>query len=203
MAAQPLNIQQQVYAGYWRVRLVIAKPILDIEHAAFNRKLLGDELSPAWDAVFNKGGTDLNFPVHLLSIIIKLKPAADNSTLQGIDAAGILADDPQAKQSNVYIKGYMVANNAVTANLPIGDNRWWEPFHQRYVAALMENAEWERMAKEKEAQKATATLQATMDEILPNVAQAEEEQRKAGEMKKKGTGPRAKKQGEKQVEKWW
>ncbi|KIK78419.1 hypothetical protein PAXRUDRAFT_16886 [Paxillus rubicundulus Ve08.2h10] len=174
MATQPLNVQQQVYARYWHVRSAIAKPILDIECTVFNRKLLDDELSPAWDAVFNKGRTDLNFPMHLLSIIIKLKPTADNGTLQGIDAAGILPDDPQAKQSKVYIKGYTVANNAVTANLPIGDNQWWEPFHQHYVAALMENAKWEQMEKEKEAQKAAATLQATVDEILQNVAQAEE-----------------------------
>ncbi|KIK79719.1 hypothetical protein PAXRUDRAFT_160520 [Paxillus rubicundulus Ve08.2h10] len=143
MAAQPLNVQQQVYAGYWHVRSAIAKPILDIECMAFNRKLLDDELSPAWDAVFNKGRTDLSFPMHLLSIIIKLKPTANNSTLQGINAMGILPNDPQAKQSKVYIKGYTVTNNAVTANLPISDNQWWEPFHQHYAAALMENTEWE------------------------------------------------------------
>ncbi|KIK79720.1 hypothetical protein PAXRUDRAFT_16184 [Paxillus rubicundulus Ve08.2h10] len=42
-----------------------------------------------------------------------------------------------------------------------------------------------------------------MDEILQKkMAQAEEERRKAEEMKKKGTGSRVKKQGEKQVEKW-
>ncbi|KIK76472.1 hypothetical protein PAXRUDRAFT_18185 [Paxillus rubicundulus Ve08.2h10] len=219
MAAQPLNVQQQVYAGYWRVRSVITKPILDIEHAAFNRKLLDDELasqgkcfiwsrltqhrqSPAWDAMFNKGRTDLNFPMHLLSIIIKLKPTADNGTLQGINAMGILPDDPQAKQSKVYIKGYTVTNNTVTGNLPIGDNWWWEPFHQRYVAAMMENTNRERMAKEKEAQKAAATLQAAADEILQKkMAWTEEEQTKAEETKTKGTGSRAKKQGEKQVEK--
>ncbi|KIK75871.1 hypothetical protein PAXRUDRAFT_171427 [Paxillus rubicundulus Ve08.2h10] len=143
MAAQPLNIQQQVYAGYWHVRLAITKLILDIERAAFNRKLLDDELSPAWDTVFNKGRTDLNFLIHLLSIIIELKPTADNSTLQGIDAMGILPDNPQAKQSKVYIKGYTVANDAITGNLPISDNQWWEPFHQCYAAAMMENANQE------------------------------------------------------------
>ncbi|KIK75574.1 hypothetical protein PAXRUDRAFT_51081, partial [Paxillus rubicundulus Ve08.2h10] len=150
MAAQPLDVQQQVYARYWHIRLAITKPILDIERAAFNRKLLDDELSPAWDAVFNKGRTDLNFPMHLLSIIIKVKPAADKGTLQGIDTTGILPDDPQATQSKVDIKGYTVANNAVTGNLPIGDNQWWEAFHQHYAAAMMENADRERMAKEKE-----------------------------------------------------
>ncbi|KIK72094.1 hypothetical protein PAXRUDRAFT_22408, partial [Paxillus rubicundulus Ve08.2h10] len=197
MAAQPLNVQQQVYAGYWRVRSAITKPILDIEHVAFNRKLLDEELSLAWDAVFNKGRTDLNFPMHLLSIIIKLKPTANNGTLQGINAAGILPDDPQVKESKVYIKGYMVANNTITGNLPISDNRWWEPFHQRYAAAAMENADQERMAKEKEAHKATATLQAAADEILQKkMVQAKEARRKAEEMKK-GTGSRAK-QGEKQ-----
>ncbi|KAF8835881.1 hypothetical protein BDN67DRAFT_984304 [Paxillus ammoniavirescens] len=144
MAAQQLDVQQQVYAVYWRVRSAITKPILEIECR-----------------------TDLNFPMHLLSIIIKLKPAANNGTLQGINVAGILPDDPQARQSKVYIKEYTIANNAVIPNLPIGDNRWWDPFHQHYVVALMENAEWE----------------------------------KAEEMKKKGAGSRAKKQGEKQVEK--
>ncbi|KIK75573.1 hypothetical protein PAXRUDRAFT_172409 [Paxillus rubicundulus Ve08.2h10] len=59
------------------------------------------------------------------------------------------------------------------------------------------------MAKEKEAQKATATLQAATDEILQKkMARAEEEQRKAEETKTKGTRSQAKKQGEKQVEKW-
>ncbi|KIK76536.1 hypothetical protein PAXRUDRAFT_18133 [Paxillus rubicundulus Ve08.2h10] len=202
MAAQPLDIQQQVYAGYWHVRLAITKLILDIECAAFNRKLLDDELSPAWDTMFNKGRTDLNFPMHLLSIIIKLKPTANNGTLQGIDTTGILPDNPQAKQSKVYIKGYTVANNTVTGNLPISDNWWSEPFHQRYVAAMMENADRERMVKKKEVQKAAATLQAAADEILQKkMARAEEEQRKAEEMKTKGTGSRVKKQGEKQVEK--
>ncbi|KAF8836296.1 hypothetical protein BDN67DRAFT_1014813 [Paxillus ammoniavirescens] len=143
MAAQQLDVQQQVYTVYWHVRLAIAKPILEIECAAFNKRILDNELSPAWDVVFNKGRTDLNLPMHLLSIIIKLKPAADNSTLLGIDVAGILPDDPQARQSKVYIKGYTITNNAVTPNLPIGDNRWWDPFHQRYAAALMENAEQE------------------------------------------------------------
>ncbi|KAF8835729.1 hypothetical protein BDN67DRAFT_1015282 [Paxillus ammoniavirescens] len=115
--------------------------------------------------------------MHLLSIIIKLKPTTDNGTLQGIDVAGILPDDPQAS-----------------------DNRWWDPFHQHYVAVLMENTEWERMTKEKEA---TATLQAAADELLQKkMVQAEEEQRKAEEMKKKGARSQAKKQGEKQVEKW-
>ncbi|KIK75484.1 hypothetical protein PAXRUDRAFT_172746 [Paxillus rubicundulus Ve08.2h10] len=192
MAAQSLDVQQQVYAGYWRVRSAITKLILDIECAAFNRKLLDDELvsqgkgfiwsrltqhcrSPALDAVFNKGRTNLNFPMHLLSII-RLKPAADNGTLQGIDATGILPDDPQAKQSKVYIKGYTVANNTITGNLPIGDNQWWEPFHQCYVAAMMENTDQEQMAKEKEAQKAAATLQAATDEILQQkMVRAEEE----------------------------
>ncbi|KAF8834191.1 hypothetical protein BDN67DRAFT_985502 [Paxillus ammoniavirescens] len=189
----------QVYAIYWRVRLAIAKLILEIKHMAFNKRILDDELSPAWDVVFNKGRTDLNFPMHLLSIIIKLKPAADNSTLQGINVVGILPDDPLARQSKVYIKGYTVANNTVTPNLPIGDNRWWDPFHQCYAAVLMENAERERMTKEKEA---AATLQAATDELLQKkMAQAEEEQRKAEEMKKKAAGSRAKKQGEKQVEK--
>ncbi|KAF8833738.1 hypothetical protein BDN67DRAFT_1017234 [Paxillus ammoniavirescens] len=117
MAAQQLDVQQQVYAVYWRVRSAIAKPILEIEHAVFNRRILDDKLSPAWDAVFNKGRTDLNFPMHLLSIIIKLKPAANNSTLQGINVTGILPDDPQARQSKVYIKGYTVANNTVERNL--------------------------------------------------------------------------------------
>ncbi|KAF8834828.1 hypothetical protein BDN67DRAFT_1016108 [Paxillus ammoniavirescens] len=182
MAAQQLNVQQQVYAVYWHVRSAIAKLILEIEHAAFNRRILDDELSPAWDVVFNKGRTDLNFLMHLLSIIIQLKPAANNGTLQGIDVAGILPDDPQAKQSKVYIKGYTVANNAVTANLPIGDNWWWEPFHQCYAAALMENAENEILRKK--------------------MAQAEEERRKAEEMKKKGARSWAKKQAGKQVEKW-
>ncbi|KIK72638.1 hypothetical protein PAXRUDRAFT_21758 [Paxillus rubicundulus Ve08.2h10] len=176
MAAQPLNVQQQVYAGYWCVRLAITKPILDIEHVVFNRKLLDDKLLLAWDAMFNKGRTNLNFPMHLLSIIIKLKPTADNGTLQGIDTTGILPNDQQAKQSKVYIKGYTVTNNTITGNLPISDNRWWEPFHQRYVAAMMENTNWERMVKEKEAQKAAATLQATADEILQKkMARVEEE----------------------------
>ncbi|KAF8835130.1 hypothetical protein BDN67DRAFT_984821 [Paxillus ammoniavirescens] len=199
MAAQQLDVQQQVYAIYWRVRSAITKPILEIEHAAFNRRILDNELSPAWDAVFNKGRADLNFPMHLLSIIMKLKPAADNSTLQGIDITGILPDDPQARQSKVYIKGYTIANNAVTPNLPIGDNRWWDPFHQCYVAALMQNAEQEQLTKEKEA---AATLQAAVDELLQKkMVQAEEERRKAEEMRKKGTRSWAKKQGEKQVEK--
>ncbi|KAF8833155.1 hypothetical protein BDN67DRAFT_1017880 [Paxillus ammoniavirescens] len=199
MAAQQLDVQQQVYAVYWRVRSAFAKLILEIEHVVFNRRILDDELSPAWDVVFNKGRTDLNFLMHLLNIIIKLKPAADNSTLQGINVAGILPDDPQARQSKVYIKGYTIANNAVTPNLPIANNRWWDPFHQCYAAALMQNTEWEQLTKEKEA---AAMLQAAADELLQKkMVQAEEEQRKAGEMRKKGAGSRAKKQGEKQVEK--
>ncbi|KAF8834621.1 hypothetical protein BDN67DRAFT_985187 [Paxillus ammoniavirescens] len=199
MAAQQLDVQQQVYAVYWHVRSAIAKLILEIEHMVFNRRILDDELSLAWDAVFNKGRTNLNFLMHLLSIIIKLKPTADNGTLQGINIMGTLPDDPLARQSKVYIKGYTIANNAVTPNLPISDNRWWDPFHQCYVAALMENAEREQMTKEKEA---AATLQAAVDELLQKkMVQAEEERRKAEEMKKKATGSRAKKQGEKQVEK--
>ncbi|KIK99024.1 hypothetical protein PAXRUDRAFT_52290, partial [Paxillus rubicundulus Ve08.2h10] len=127
MAAQPINIQQQVYARYWHVRSAIAKPILEIKCTVFNRKLLDDELV-TWDTMFNKGRTDLNFPMHLLSIIIKLKPAADNGTLQAINMASILPDDPQAKLSKVYIKGYTVTNSAVTPNLLISDNLWWELF---------------------------------------------------------------------------
>ncbi|KIK78688.1 hypothetical protein PAXRUDRAFT_163281 [Paxillus rubicundulus Ve08.2h10] len=143
MAAQPLNIQQQMYAGYWHVRSVIAKPVMEIGHVAFNRKLLDNKLSPAWDAIFNKGRTDLNFPMNLLSIIIKLKPAADNGTLQAINVAGILPDDPQAKLFKVYMKGYTVANNANTPNLAISDNWWWEQFHQCYATAVMEKADQE------------------------------------------------------------
>jgi hypothetical protein len=44
MAAQPIDFQSQVHAKYWRVRTAIAQPILDTEHAAFNRKLLDNEL---------------------------------------------------------------------------------------------------------------------------------------------------------------
>ncbi|KAF8834444.1 hypothetical protein BDN67DRAFT_985322 [Paxillus ammoniavirescens] len=122
VAAQHLDVQQQVYAIYWRVRLAITKPILEIEHAAFNRRILDDKL---------------------------------------------------ARQSKVYIKGYTLANNAITPNLPISNNRWWDPFHQRYVAALMQNTEQERLTKEKEA---AATLQAAVDELLQKkMAQAEED----------------------------
>ncbi|KIJ57704.1 hypothetical protein HYDPIDRAFT_31456 [Hydnomerulius pinastri MD-312] len=129
------DIQQQVYTGYRQVRLVIAKPILNSERAAFNQKLLQEELSPAWGTVFTQGRTYLNFPTHLISIIIQLKPAADQGRLNAIDAAAILPDDPKIQKTKAYQKGYIIPDSSVTTNLPISNNRWWKEFHQQYEAA--------------------------------------------------------------------
>ncbi|KIJ10355.1 hypothetical protein PAXINDRAFT_16644 [Paxillus involutus ATCC 200175] len=200
MAAQPINFQSQVHAKYWRVRTAIAQPILDTEHAAFNRKLLDNELSPAWALVFRQGRTDVTFPMHLMSIIIKLQPAADKGSLQSINTANISPDDPECQTSKAYQKGYIVPNNTITSDHPIGNNRWWEDFHQQYVAAATQRADQERMAKEEElaqrqrkakekeeAKQATAVMQAVAEEL---------------EMKKKKAAlTQAKKQVEKQVEK--
>ncbi|KIJ05585.1 hypothetical protein PAXINDRAFT_21173 [Paxillus involutus ATCC 200175] len=105
MAAQPIDFQSQVHAKYWRVRMAIAQPILDTEHAAFNRKLLDNELSPAWALVFTQGRTDITFPMHLMSIIMKLQPAANKGSLQSINAANISPDDPECQTSKAYQKG--------------------------------------------------------------------------------------------------
>ncbi|KIJ05760.1 hypothetical protein PAXINDRAFT_21005 [Paxillus involutus ATCC 200175] len=150
MAAQPIDFQSQVHAKYWRVRTAITQPILDTEHAAFNRKLLDNELSPAWALVFTQGRTDVTFPMHLMSTIMKLQPAANKGSLQSINAANISPDDPKCQTSKAYQKGYIVPNNTVTSDHPISDNRWWEDFHQRYVAATTQRADQERMAKEEE-----------------------------------------------------
>ncbi|KAF8834683.1 hypothetical protein BDN67DRAFT_1016246 [Paxillus ammoniavirescens] len=117
MATQPINIQHQVYVRY--CRSVHPKPVLEIKHVVFNKKLLDNKVSPAWDTVFNKGRTNLNFPMHLLRIIIKLKPAVNNGTLQAINVVGILFKNPQAKTFNVYIKGYIVAKIAFKYECPI------------------------------------------------------------------------------------
>ncbi|KIJ10837.1 hypothetical protein PAXINDRAFT_16229 [Paxillus involutus ATCC 200175] len=191
MAAQPIDFQSQVHAKYWRVRTAITQPILNTEHAAFNRKLLDNELSPAWALVFRQGRTDVTFPMHLMSIIMKLQPAADKGSLQSINAANILPDDPECQTSKAYQKGYIVPNNTVTSDHLISDNRWWEDFHQRYVAA--------RKAKEKEeAKQATAAMQAVAEELVrKKKAEAEEERKKAKETKKKKAAPtQAKKQSE-------
>ncbi|KIJ60693.1 hypothetical protein HYDPIDRAFT_32112 [Hydnomerulius pinastri MD-312] len=177
------DVQRQVYAGYWQVRLAIAKPILDSERAVFNQKLLWEELSPAWAAVFTQGRTDLNFPTHLISIIIQLKPAADQGRLDDIDAAAILPDDPEIQKTKAYQKGYIIPDSSVTTNLPIGDNRWWEEFHQQYEAADKEKEEAEQFAekmraagealqRKKEAQKAE---QRAEEERKKVEAEAEEE----------------------------
>ncbi|KIJ59109.1 hypothetical protein HYDPIDRAFT_33503 [Hydnomerulius pinastri MD-312] len=120
------------------------------ECTAFNQKLLQEELSPAWATVFTQGRTDLNFPTHLMSIIIQLKPAADQGRLDAIDAAAILPDNPEIQRTKAYQKGYIIPDSSVTTNLPIGDNRWWEEFHQQYEAAAIQKAEQERKDKEKE-----------------------------------------------------
>ncbi|KIK73558.1 hypothetical protein PAXRUDRAFT_20723 [Paxillus rubicundulus Ve08.2h10] len=161
MATQPLNIQQQVYAGYWR-KASGRRTVTDLGRRVQQRK--------------NQPELPNAPPQHHHQI----EARSQHGTLQGIDTVGILPDNPQAKESKVYIKGYTVANNAITGNLPISDNRWWEPFYQHYAAVAMENTDQERMVREKEAHKATATLQAAADEIL---------QKKMA------------KQGEKQVEK--
>ncbi|KIJ04597.1 hypothetical protein PAXINDRAFT_22110 [Paxillus involutus ATCC 200175] len=179
MAAQPIDFQSQ--------------------HAAFNRKLLDNELSPAWALVFTQGRTDVTFPMHLMSIIMKLQPAANKGSLQSINTANISPDDPECQTSKAYQKGYVVPNNTVTSDHPIGDNRWWEDFHQRYVAATTQRADQERMAKEEElaqrqrkakekeeAKQATAAMQAVAEELVrKKKAEEEEERKKAKETKKK------------------
>jgi hypothetical protein len=154
--------------------------------------------------------------MHLMSIIMKLQPAANKGSLQSINAANISPDDPECQTSKAYQKGYIVPNNTVTSDHPIGDNRWWEDFHQRYVAATTQRADQERMAKEEElaqrqqkakekeeAKQATAAMQAVAEELVrKKKAEAEEERKKAKETKKKKAAPtQAKKQVEKQVEK--
>ncbi|KIJ05401.1 hypothetical protein PAXINDRAFT_21332 [Paxillus involutus ATCC 200175] len=196
MAAQPIDFQSQ--------------------HAAFNRKLLDNELSPAWALVFTQGRTNITFPMHLMSIIMKLQPAVNKGSLQSINAVNISPDDPECQTSKAYQKGYVVPNNTVTSDHPIGDNRWWEDFHQRYVAATTQRANQERMVKEEElaqrqqkakekeeAKQATAAMQAVAEELVrKKKAEAEEERKKAKETKKKKAAPtQAKKQVEKQVEK--
>ncbi|KIJ05834.1 hypothetical protein PAXINDRAFT_20935 [Paxillus involutus ATCC 200175] len=148
---------------------------------------------------------------------MKLQPAANKGSLQSINAANISPDDPKCQTSKAYQKGYVVPNNTVTSDHPIGDNRWWEDFHQRYVAATTQRADQERMAKEEElaqrqrkakekeeAKQATAAMQAVAEELVrKKKAEAEEERKKAKETKKKKAAPtQAKKQVEKQVEKW-
>ncbi|KIJ08889.1 hypothetical protein PAXINDRAFT_18012 [Paxillus involutus ATCC 200175] len=187
------------------------------EHAAFNQKLLDNELSPAWALVFTQGRTNVTFPMHLMSIIMKLQPAANKGSLQSINAANISPDDPKYQTSKVYQKGYVVPNNTVTSDHPISDNRWWEDFHQRYVAVAMQRANQERMVKEEElaqrqrkekekeeAKQVTAAMQAVTEELVrKKKAKEEEERKKAKETKKKKAAPtQAKKQVEKQVEKW-
>ncbi|KIJ09829.1 hypothetical protein PAXINDRAFT_17086 [Paxillus involutus ATCC 200175] len=217
MATQPINFQSQVHAKYWRVRTAIAQPILDTEHVAFNRKLLDNELSPAWALVFTQGRTDVMFPMHLMSIIMKLQPAANKGSLQSINVANISPDNPECQTSKAYQKGYVVPNNTITSDHLIGDNRWWEDFHQRYVAVATQRADQERMAKEEElaqrqrkakekeeAKQATAAMQAIAEELVrKKKAEEEEERKKAKETKKKKAAPtQAKQQVEKQVEKW-
>ncbi|KIJ16599.1 hypothetical protein PAXINDRAFT_10317 [Paxillus involutus ATCC 200175] len=164
MATQPIDFQSQVHAKYWQVKTAIAQPILDTEHAAFNQKLLDNELSPAWALVFTQGRTDITFPMHLMSIIMKLQPAANKGSLQSINTANILPDDPECQTLKAYQKGYVVPNNTVTSDHPIGDNRWWEDFHQRYEEEL---AQRQQKAKEKEeAKQATAAMQAVAEELV-------------------------------------
>ncbi|KIJ06598.1 hypothetical protein PAXINDRAFT_20214 [Paxillus involutus ATCC 200175] len=198
MAAQPIDFQSQVHAKYWRVRTAIAQPILDTEHAAFNRKLLDNELlSPRTRRICSTANHNL--------------PAADKGSLQSINAANISPDDPECQTSKAYQKGYIVPNNTVTSDHPIGDNRWWEDFHQQYVAVATQRADQERMAKEEElaqrqrkakekeeAKQATAAMQAVAEELVrKKKAEAKEEQKKAKEMKKKKAAPtQAKKQSE-------
>ncbi|KIJ59554.1 hypothetical protein HYDPIDRAFT_33084 [Hydnomerulius pinastri MD-312] len=155
-------------------------------------KLLQEELSLAWTAVFTQGRTDLNFPTHLMSIIIQLKPAADQGRLDAIDAVAILPDDPKIQKTKAYQKGYIIPDSSVTANLPIGDNRWWEEFHQRYEAAAIQKAKWELKDKEKEeAEQFAAKMRAAEQKKA-------EAKKKAKEMKKKAASAEAKKQTEKQ-----
>ncbi|KIJ05343.1 hypothetical protein PAXINDRAFT_21382 [Paxillus involutus ATCC 200175] len=147
---------------------------------------------------------------------MKLQPAANKGSLQSINAANISPDDPECQTSKAYQKGYVVPNNTVTSDHPIGNNRWWEDFHQRYVAATTQRADQERMAKEEElaqrqrkakekeeAKQATAAMQAVAEELVrKKKAEEEEERKKAKETKKKKAALiQAKKQVEKQVEK--
>ncbi|KIJ05995.1 hypothetical protein PAXINDRAFT_20784 [Paxillus involutus ATCC 200175] len=146
------ELQQRAEQGeaLTAVQTAIAQPILDTEHVAFNRKLLDNELSPAWALVFSQGRTDVTFLMHLMSIIMKLQPAANKGSLQSINMANISPDDPECQTSKAYQKGYIVPNNTVTSDHLISDNQWWEDFHQRYVAAATQRADQERMAKEEE-----------------------------------------------------
>ncbi|KIJ17524.1 hypothetical protein PAXINDRAFT_9472 [Paxillus involutus ATCC 200175] len=147
---------------------------------------------------------------------MKLQPAANKGSLQSINAVNISPDDPECQTSKAYQKGYIVPNNTVTSDHPIGDNQWWEDFHQRYVAAATQRADQERMAKEEElaqrqrkakekeeAKQATAAMQAVAEELVrKKKAEAEEERKKAKETKKKKAAPtQVKKQVKKQVEK--
>ncbi|KIK79840.1 hypothetical protein PAXRUDRAFT_160181, partial [Paxillus rubicundulus Ve08.2h10] len=133
IATQITDFQCKVYARYWKVRTAITKLVLDNEHVAFNKKLLQEELvtlTVTWSVtILGHWRADLNFPMHLMSITIKLKPAEDSCTLQAINVVNILPNHPEIKTTKAHKKGYLIPDSAVTTNLPIGDNhdmkQWW------------------------------------------------------------------------------
>ncbi|KAF9219927.1 hypothetical protein BS17DRAFT_769648 [Gyrodon lividus] len=128
--------------------------ILPEDHGKFNHMLMDMELMPVWAIVFKEGQDEAWLPYHLFSITFHFWPAYDKGTEAALNIHAIPS----------YDLGYLMPDSKVASNIALGNDLWWQEFHERYkIQAHMvvesQKAEVVKKAAEKaEKQKAEVEL---------------------------------------------
>ncbi|KAF8838677.1 hypothetical protein BDN67DRAFT_1012929, partial [Paxillus ammoniavirescens] len=87
--------------------------------------------TPAWEIVFTPGQDNVWLPYHLFSIIYRLREAHDEDHAP-LDVRSISQYDPIIETTRIFEKGYLIDEKAITSDIPLGDDQWWQEFHCKH-----------------------------------------------------------------------